>query len=164
MATEWFIHPLRFPKNADGPFYTTGYQCPETSNKSAPLAWCSDCLWCGAPELEAPDLLAPLTDENLNSYFIQQPRTDDEIERACRALSVCCTAAFRYGGKDRRIIQRLGNDPGFCDYIVNRHGELVLTIDESGELTPLARRIHNRLERRGSTAWQRFWNWFKKSR
>ena len=82
--------PHRFRKNVPGPFYTTG-----------------DCLACDAPEHEAPDLLAPLTGDNYDTYFVRQPVTPDEVERACRALEVCCAAALRYGGTDPNIIAGL---------------------------------------------------------
>lgn len=91
----------RFRKNVPGPFYTTG-----------------DCLACDAPEHEAPDLLAPLSYCNSDTYFVRQPSTPDEVERACRALEVCCVAALRYGGTDPNIIRRLGNDPDYCDRLL----------------------------------------------
>jgi hypothetical protein len=46
----------RLPKNVPGPFYTTG-----------------ECLACEMPEKEAPTLLAPLDDQNSDSYFTTQP-------------------------------------------------------------------------------------------
>jgi hypothetical protein len=85
--------------NAPGSFYTTG-----------------ECTACGAPEAEAPELLAPLTEENYSTYFRRQPQTADEVERACRAIEVCCTSALRYAGTDPAIIQRLGNRAEFCDH------------------------------------------------
>lgn len=91
----------RFRKNVPGPFYTTG-----------------DCLACDAPEHEAPDLLAPLTGDNYDTYFVRQPTTPEEVERACRALEVCCVAALRYGGTDPNIIRRLGNEPDYCDRLL----------------------------------------------
>ena len=93
--------PTRFEKNAVGDFYTTG-----------------ECLACDAPESEARDLLAPLEDDNFDTYFVRQPETAEEIERACRALEVCCVAALRYGGTDPKIIRRLGNDPEYCDHLL----------------------------------------------
>jgi hypothetical protein len=91
----------RLAKNAPGPFYTTG-----------------DCLACGLPEQEAPELLAKLGDTNSDTYFVRQPETADEIERACRALKSCCVPALRYGGKDPVIIKRLDNDPKYCDHLL----------------------------------------------
>jgi ferredoxin len=91
----------RLAKNAPGPFYTTG-----------------DCLACGLPEQEAPELLAELDANNADTYFVRQPETPEEVERACRALKSCCIPALRYGGKDRAIITRLGNDPKYCDHVL----------------------------------------------
>lgn len=93
--------PIRFKKNVPGDFYTTG-----------------DCLACDAPESEAPDLLAPLEGDSYDTYFIKQPETAEEIERACRALEVCCVAALRYSGTNPEIIRRLGNDPIYCDHLL----------------------------------------------
>ncbi len=93
--------PQRCPLNAPGAFYTTG-----------------QCLACEAPETEAPDLLAPLTQDNHTTYFVRQPQTGEEVERACRAIEVCCVMDLRYGGTDRTIIERLGNDPFACDYVI----------------------------------------------
>ena len=97
----------RCPLNAPGPFYTAG-----------------QCLSCEAPEAEAPDLLAPLTDGNCTTYFVRQPQTPEEVEQACNAIRVCCVMDLRYGGRDRAIIERLGNDPQACDYVI-RGGQLV---------------------------------------
>jgi hypothetical protein len=93
-------HP-RFEKNAQGPFYTTG-----------------DCLACGAPEVEAPDLLAPHSDENLDTYFVKQPLSLEEVTRACSAAVVCCMSAIRYSGRDPAIIRELGNLPEYCDHVL----------------------------------------------
>ena len=93
--------PVRVERNAPGPFYTTG-----------------GCTACGAPEAEAPDLLAPLTNENYETYFVRQPDTPEEIERACRAIEVCCLSALRYGGTDAAVIRRLGNRLEFCDHVL----------------------------------------------
>jgi hypothetical protein len=48
------------------------------------------------------------------------------VERACRALEVCCLCDLRYGGQDLAIIERLGNSPIYCDYVL-RDGSLVLS-------------------------------------
>ena len=93
--------PQRFEKNAPGPFYTTG-----------------ECLACGAPEAEAPGLLAPLDDDNYDTYFVRQPATSEEVERACRAIEVCCASALRYAGTDPAIIRRLGNRGEWCDHLL----------------------------------------------
>lgn len=94
--------PQRFEKNVPGDFYTTG-----------------DCLACDCPEHEAPDLLAPLKNGNYDTYFVKQPETPDEVERACRAIEVCCVCTLRYGGKNPGIIRRLGNNPEYCDFLLS---------------------------------------------
>ncbi len=143
MEVDYFHHPNRFPKNIEGPFYTTGCLSPATGDKSSPLVWCCDCLWCEAPELEAPDLLAPLKDGNVDSYFIRQPSTQKEVERACMALMVCCVSAFRYGGKNRQIIERLGNNPELSDYVI-ANGALRLAVNEYSNFLPFAKRMIKR--------------------
>jgi uncharacterized protein (TIGR02996 family) len=95
-------HPARCSLTVAGPFYT-----------------CGTCLSCGAPEAEAPDLLAPLGPGQWTTYFLRQPQTAAEIERACQAAWVCCMCDVRYGGTDPLIIARLGNDPLFCDHLLS---------------------------------------------
>ena len=102
-----YLHPERFPKNAPGPFYSLG-------SVGADGAWCGQCLACTLPESEAPKLLAPLDDQNSDTYFIRQPETAEEIESACSAAEVCCVSAIRYGGKDPVVIRRLGSE--YCDH------------------------------------------------
>jgi hypothetical protein len=163
METEFFHHPRRFPKNADGPFYTTGHECPRDATPNAPLVWCADCLQCEAPEAEAPELLATLDDDNLDTHFIRQPDTPGEIAAACMAARVCCTSALRYAGRDRYIIAQLNNEPDYCDFIVV-DGELRLTVNDEGELLPFAQRISNETRirlgrefRKRNKKWWQFW-------
>ena len=92
----------RFPKNAPGDFYTTG-----------------ECLACNLPEHECPECLAPLNDQNYDTYFIKQPKTTQEIENACQAAQSCCVNAIRYGGKNPEIIKLLGNRSEYCDNLVS---------------------------------------------
>jgi len=98
----------RHQRNVDGPFYTTG-----------------GCLACGAPEAEAPHLLAELADGQLETFFVRQPETPEDVEAACRAAQVCCVSSLRYGGRDPAIIHRLGNTPELCDYLVQETGAIV---------------------------------------
>lgn len=157
METDFFQHPRRFPKNAPGPFYTTGHECRRDSPDS-PLEWCGDCLWCGAPEAEAPTLFAPFDATYTDTYFVRQPVTDEEVTAAILSTTVCCTSAVRYGGRDRAIIWRLHNNPEVCDFIVDGNGELVLTVDAKGDLLPFAQRMVDagRLKQARKKWWQ-FW-------
>ena len=63
-----------------------------------------ECITCGAPEHEAPDLIHT---EDDGCYFFKQPRTPEELERAVRAVCVSCCGAVRYGGEDQTILDRL---------------------------------------------------------
>lgn len=127
--------PTRFPKNAPGPFYTTG-----------------ECMVCGAPEVEAPDQLAGLSDDNYDTYFVRQPSTPEEVERACRAVEVCCVDALRYGGRDPAIIRRLANDPRCCDHPLP--GSPVPRLER---LQPSVENDEPRMEPKRT--WWRFWRW-----
>src|ERR1700759_2094560 len=84
-------HQKRDPRNAPGPFYAVEKLC----------------LSCGLPEDEAPELLANLDETGGDTFFVRQPETPEEVERACRAIDVCCVKALRYAGDDLAIIQRL---------------------------------------------------------
>ena len=118
----------RNPKNAPGDFYTV-----------------FDCLACGAPEAEAPELLAPLTDDNLETYFVRQPQTPAEVELACRAAEVCCVSALRYAGRDPGIIRRLGNRPEYCDHPL------------PGGPVPMPWEVERARLRRAERRWWQFW-------
>ena len=114
----------RFPKNIAGPFYTVGVIGRDGH-------WISDCLACEAPEIQAPDLLAPLGDRNSDTYFVRQPKTSNEVTQACRAIHSCCTYALRYGGTNRSIIKRLGNTSDYSDFVIDESGRVVFGGDTS---------------------------------
>jgi len=77
-----------------------------------------------APEVEAPEVLSPLTDDDLETYFARQPVTTAEIAHASRAAEACCVTSIRYGGRDPAVIRGLGNSDEYCDFIVKDDGEL----------------------------------------
>ena len=164
MTHEYFHHPCRFPKNVAGPFYSTGVEEKPANGAAGPACWSANCLVCEAPEEAAPELLAPLCNGNLDTYFVRQPVTSEEIAQAIQAIRVCCTAALRYGGQDRQIIASLGNSPEFCDYIVAASGNLVCTVGPDGYLLPFAEKLlprewalfHPQLTNRTKRWWQ-FW-------
>ncbi|MBC3874045.1 hypothetical protein [Undibacterium flavidum] len=107
MQRGYYLHPHRFPMNAEGAFYTLGMQFKDGT-------WCGECMSCGTPEKEAPTLLASFSDECSDTYFIRQPETDQEVVIACNALNVCCVNALRYAGHDPKILALL--DPSVCDH------------------------------------------------
>ena len=90
-------HP-RHKLNVAGEWYATG-----------------ECMACGAPEEQAPTLLAELSDENLDTFFVRQPSTEAQREQACRAAEVCCVNAIRYGGHDKAILARLSGRSELLD-------------------------------------------------
>jgi hypothetical protein len=164
MESTHFEHPLRFPGNAEGPFYTTGHQCRATNDPASPTVWRGDCLWCGAPEAEAPTLFAPFDDTYTDTYFVRQPSTLDETEKAIMAARVCCVSAVRYGGRDCEIIAKLGNDPAICDYIVTETGALKCTVGDDGKLLSFAQTIvdvrraeSERRWKKQNKKWWQFW-------
>lgn len=63
-------------------------------------------MLCGAPEAEAPELIAH-DDESNSCYFVRQPRSAEELTHAIAAVHVSCCGAVRYGGDDRRIQERI---------------------------------------------------------
>ena len=105
MSRQVAWHPERGKKNVEGAFYTIE----------------DGCLACALPEGEAPTLLSD-DEGDYDTFFVRQPNTPEEVEAACCAIEVCCTEALRYGGKDKKVIARLRNDPAYCDY--NLQGRL----------------------------------------
>lgn len=141
MDPSCFQHPLRFPLNVNGPFYTTGQLTGHHVDPNTPRRWCGNCLWCGAPEAEAPTLFAPFDETYKDTYFIRQPTTPEEIDQAVSAARVCCTFAVRYGGRDPEILRKLDNSPEYCDFVLMENGELCCTVDDTGELLPFAKQL-----------------------
>lgn len=84
------INAKRYPKNASGPFFV---------NKD-------ECIACGAPEHEAPDLIVH-DEQTYHCYFKRRPATPEEVERAIQAICVSCVGALQYCGDDLQIRQRI---------------------------------------------------------
>lgn len=88
------MHPeKRHPEEVPGDFYVQ----------------CEICLACEIPCDEAPDLMGrPYSSEKHHGcFFLKQPATPDEIDRACNAVSHSCIEAVRYTGNDAAILQKL---------------------------------------------------------
>jgi len=79
----------RTPLNAEGDFYVEA----------------DTCLWCMAPENQAPELMG--FEEPNGCFFRRQPQTPTEIEHAVNAVHFSCVQALRYAGNDSTIIDRL---------------------------------------------------------
>lgn len=89
----------RQPLNAPGPFYVSD----------------ADCISCGAPEAEAPTLIAS---DDAGCYFKRQPTTRREVDQAIAAKAVACVQVHRYAGSDGRTLKRLAelDLAHCCDY------------------------------------------------
>ena len=76
------------PRNAPGDFYVGA----------------DECIRCGAPEHEAPDLIRM---DDGGCYFFRQPVTSEEHRQATRAIWVSCCDAVRYKGNDPQILREV---------------------------------------------------------
>jgi len=73
------------------------------------------CTSCGVPQSVAPDLVG-WTNENLTQcYWIKQPQTVDELDRAVKIFHTQELGCHRYAGKDPAILRRLPAED--CDHI-----------------------------------------------
>ncbi len=78
------------PKNAPGPFYVEN----------------GCCITCMVPHVHAPAMMG-FDDSGGHCFVKQQPRTEDEIYRAIRAVSSSEVECLRYRGRDPDIQRRL---------------------------------------------------------
>ena len=76
-----------------------------------------DCIACGAPQVEAPDLIDHGKEDG-HCYFKKQPQTETELDQAINAMMVSCINALRYGGTEEKILKRLYED-GMADLCDN---------------------------------------------
>jgi len=76
-----------------------------------------ECITCGAPRAEAPDIVEHGMDGHC--YFKKQPQTETELDQAINAMMVSCINALRYGGTEEKILKRLYEDgmADLCDNI-----------------------------------------------
>ena len=76
-----------------------------------------ECITCGAPQAEAPDIIEH--GEDGHCYFKKQPQTETELDQAISAMMVSCISALRYGGTEEKILKRLYEDgmADLCDNI-----------------------------------------------
>jgi hypothetical protein len=100
----------RNPKNAPGPFYVLA----------------NSCIACGAPQAEAPELVAGCSSD-AGCYFHRQPETPEEVDAAIRATFVSCVQVYRYGGEDPEIRLRLAElgQVSLCDHPLEGVTEVV---------------------------------------
>ena len=73
------------------------------------------CMSCGVPQAIAPDLVG-WTNQNLTRcYWLKQPQTADELDRAIKIIHTQELGCHRYSGKDPAILQRLPAED--CDHL-----------------------------------------------
>src|SRR5215510_12142887 len=66
------------------------------------------CTSCGVPQSIAPDLVGLINKNNLQQcYWIKQPQTADELDRAIQIIHAQELGCHRYSGHDPKILRRL---------------------------------------------------------
>lgn len=75
----------------------------------------SCCTSCGVREAVAPDLVGWTNEANPQCYWIKQPRTSDELDRAIKLIHSQELGCHRYSGADPAILRRLPAED--CDHI-----------------------------------------------
>jgi hypothetical protein len=73
------------------------------------------CAFCGVPQSIAPELVGWVNEKETRCYWIRQPQTPDEIDRAIKILHTQELGCHRYAGNDPEILKRL--PPAECDDI-----------------------------------------------
>ncbi len=86
-------------KSATGDFYVQA-QC---------------CTSCGVPQAVAPDLVGWTNEIYPQCYWIKQPQTSDELDRAIKIIHSQELGCHRYSGTDPAILGRLPAED--CDHI-----------------------------------------------
>lgn len=105
----------RYHENAEGDFYVENNVCTS----------------CGAPEAEAPGLIAHSTTHFGHCYFKRQPQTPGEVAQAINAVAVSCVSGLRYAGNDKQVLKELHQigAAADCDQEFN-HKHKVVTWDK----------------------------------
>ena len=70
---------------------------------------------CGVPQAVAPDLVGWTNEIYPQCYWIKQPKTSDELDRAIKIVHSQELGCHRYSGSDPAILQRLPAED--CDHI-----------------------------------------------
>lgn len=85
-------------KSATGDFYVQS-QC---------------CTSCGVPQSVAPDLVGWTNEAYPQCYWIKQPQTSDELDRAVKIILSQELGCHRYAGADQAVLRRLSAED--CDH------------------------------------------------
>jgi hypothetical protein len=73
------------------------------------------CTSCGVPQAIAPELVGWKDENSGGCYWIKQPETLDEMDRAIRILHTQELGCHRYSGKEPAILYKL--PPEDCDIL-----------------------------------------------
>jgi len=74
----------------------------------------SCCTSCGVPQAVAPDLVGWTNEAYPQCYWIKQPQTSDELDRAIKLIHSQELGCHRYSGADPAILRRLPVED--CDH------------------------------------------------
>jgi hypothetical protein len=73
------------------------------------------CMSCGVPQSIAPDLVGWTNEDLQQCYWVKQPQTADELDRAIKIIHAQEIGCHRYSGSDPRILRRLPAED--CDHL-----------------------------------------------
>jgi hypothetical protein len=73
------------------------------------------CMSCGVPQGIAPDLVGWTNEKLTQCYWLKQPKTPDELDRAIKIIHTQELGCHRYSGKDPAILRRLPAED--CDHL-----------------------------------------------
>jgi hypothetical protein len=73
------------------------------------------CTSCGVPQAVAPDLVGWTNQNPAQCYWIKQPKTADELDRAVKLFHTQELGCHRYSGNDAAILARLPAED--CDQL-----------------------------------------------
>ena len=73
------------------------------------------CMSCGVPQSVAPDLVGWTNEDIQQCYWIKQPQTANELDRAIKIIHAQEIGCHRYSGSDSSILRRLPAED--CDHI-----------------------------------------------
>ena len=73
------------------------------------------CLSCGVPQAVAPDLVGWTNETHRQCYWIKQPQTSDELDRAIKLIHSQELGCHRYSGTEPDILRRLPAED--CDHL-----------------------------------------------
>ena len=73
------------------------------------------CMSCGVPQEIAPDLVGWTNENRTECYWLKQPMTPDELDRAVKIIHTQELGCHRYSGKDPAILRRLPAED--CDHL-----------------------------------------------